>query len=85
MEKQPFASSLLVLQRAQAKHLCFEHVRKEKAFQPAVMQVLILRIFFYSNIICFITVEVFTFPYMWKADYSFSCSYYLFLVLSKMC
>lgn len=45
MEKQTLPSGLLVLKRAQAKHLCFEHVRKEKAFQPAVMQILILLYF----------------------------------------
>ena len=29
---------------------------------------------------CFITVKVSAFPYQWKADYSFSCSYYLLFI-----
>lgn len=58
-----------------------EVVWKEKTFHPAGMQVLILLqdFFFYSNIIWFLTVKVSAFPHTWKADYSFSCSYLLFI------
>lgn len=61
-----------------------EHVRKEKTFQPAVIQVLILFYFIFRICIAvtsfgFLAVKVSAFPSPWKADYSFSCSYLLFI------
>lgn len=79
--KAPSSQWSLVLKRAQAKHLkLLARRRLSTLLECKSLFYFIFRFFFfYSNIIWFLTVKVSAFPHTWKADYSFSCSYLLFI------
>lgn len=80
---QPPASGLLVREGAHTKQpRVLNTFEKRRLANPLQCESFycIFSTYFYSNIICFITVKASALPDMRKADYSSLCSYYLLFI-----